>query len=93
MGLLAFIVFGFFVGLLARLLMPGRDAMGLIATSLLGIVGSLVGWWIGALVGFYRADGSRVHSAGFFMSVLGAILVLAVAHAVRGRRHWRLGGW
>jgi len=66
---------GFIVGLLARAVMPGADHMGLIATSLLGIAGSFVGGLIGRLINPPR-EGVVFHPAGFFLSIVGAIVLL-----------------
>jgi uncharacterized membrane protein YeaQ/YmgE (transglycosylase-associated protein family) len=74
MGIIGTIVIGFIVGLLARLLKPGRDAMGFILTTLLGIAGAFLGTWVGRTLGFYQGD----ETAGFIMSLLGAIVVLSV---------------
>ena len=69
------VVVGFVVGLLARAVVPGVDQMGFIMTTALGILGSLVGGIIGALISKPK-EGSKFHPAGFFMSLLGAILLL-----------------
>ena len=71
MHLLWTIIIGFIVGVIAKFLMPGRDPGGFIITILLGIAGSFVGTLIGRAVGLY-GEGS---SAGFFMSVVGAMLL------------------
>jgi uncharacterized membrane protein YeaQ/YmgE (transglycosylase-associated protein family) len=63
---------GLIVGAIAKLLMPGKDPGGWIVTMLLGIAGSFVASYLGALVGWYKEG----QSAGFIMSVLGAILLL-----------------
>ena len=70
---------GLIVGAVAKLIMPGKDPGGIWITMLLGIVGSLVATWLGRIIGLYGPDAS----AGFIMSVLGAILVLAVYHFFR----------
>jgi uncharacterized membrane protein YeaQ/YmgE (transglycosylase-associated protein family) len=75
------IIIGLIVGAVAKLLMPGKDPGGFIITMLLGIAGSLVGTWIGRAVGWYREG----ESAGFIMSVIGAIILLAIYHLVRRR--------
>ncbi len=72
MGIISTIVIGFIVGLFARALMPGRDPLGLILTTLLGIGGAVVGKFIGDTMGVYRQD----QSAGFFMSLVGAMILL-----------------
>jgi uncharacterized membrane protein YeaQ/YmgE (transglycosylase-associated protein family) len=71
------IITGFVVGLLARAVLPGNDKMGFIATICLGIVGSVVGGFIGRAIK-KPEPGSSFHPAGFFMSLLGAIIVLVV---------------
>jgi uncharacterized membrane protein YeaQ/YmgE (transglycosylase-associated protein family) len=84
MGILLFIVFGFVVGLLARAILPGRQSMGLIATSLLGIAGSFVGGFLAALVTHTRVF--DFNTAGFIGSIIGAIVLLAIATRFSGRR-------
>lgn len=76
MGIIATIVIGFIVGLVARALMPGKDPSGFIITVVLGIVGSFVGQQVGLFLNFYRQD----EPAGFLMSVIGALIVLFVYH-------------
>ena len=81
--------FGLIVGALARLLHPGRDAMGLPATMLLGVVGSLVGGGIWYLI---RGGGETYSPGGFFLALISAIILLAMglfvreSDAVRARR-------
>ena len=70
------------VGAIAKLLMPGRDPGGIIVTMLLGIVGSLIGGFIGQAMGLYGPN----DPAGFVMSLLGAILLLAIYRMATGRR-------
>ena len=82
MGILSWIVFGLIVGLLARFVMPGRDAVGFIMTVLLGIVGAVVGGFVGRAMGFYQPG----EPAGWLMSILGAVVVLAVYRAATRRR-------
>ena len=69
------------VGALAKLFMPGKDPGGFIVTILLGIAGSIVATWLGRAIGWYQAG----QSAGLIMSVVGAVLLLAIYHAVRKR--------
>ena len=75
------VLIGFVVGVLAKLLHPGRENMGLLATTLLGIAGSVAATFLGRLVGFYKAG----ETAGFIMATIGAVLLLVVVQAVRGR--------
>jgi uncharacterized membrane protein YeaQ/YmgE (transglycosylase-associated protein family) len=72
---------GLVVGALAKLIMPGRDPGGIFVTMMLGVAGALVGRLVGRLLGIY-APGQR---AGFFMSILGAILLLAVYRLAKHR--------
>ncbi len=85
MGIIAFIIIGLIAGLIARAILPGRQSMGLVATTLLGMVGSLVGGLIGSL--FHR-DGRLfdLHPTGILMSVVGAIAVLLLVGAAGRRR-------
>jgi uncharacterized membrane protein YeaQ/YmgE (transglycosylase-associated protein family) len=73
-GILGWMVFGLVIGALAKLLMPGRDPGGIIVTMLLGILGAVVGGFVGRAVGWYQPG----EPAGFFMATLGAILLLFI---------------
>jgi uncharacterized membrane protein YeaQ/YmgE (transglycosylase-associated protein family) len=77
------LVVGLIVGAIAKLLMPGRDPGGFIITMLLGIAGAFVAGLIGRSLGLYRAHDV---GPGLIASILGAVLLLAVYRAVRGRR-------
>ena len=80
--LIWYVIVGFVVGLIARAITPGIDQMGFIATTLVGIVGSLIGGLIGNL--FRRPEpGSKFHAAGFILSIVGAIVLLLLLRAVR----------
>ncbi len=79
MGLLMTIIIGLVVGVIAKLLMPGKDPGGFIVTTLLGIAGAFVARFVGQSLGLY-AEGDP---AGFIGSVLGAILLLAVYRLLR----------
>jgi uncharacterized membrane protein YeaQ/YmgE (transglycosylase-associated protein family) len=85
MGILAFIIIGLLAGLLARALIPGSQSMGLLATTLLGMAGSLVGGLIGSL---FTPGGPYfdLHASGLIMSVVGAIVVLLLVGFVSRRR-------
>lgn len=80
MSVLGWILFGLLVGVVAKLLMPGRDPGGMIVTILLGIAGALVGGFLGRVLGWYR-EGDPV---GFLMAVMGAILVLFIFRKLSG---------
>jgi uncharacterized membrane protein YeaQ/YmgE (transglycosylase-associated protein family) len=82
MHIIGIIVIGFLAGLVAKLLMPGRDPGGFIVTILLGIAGAFVASYLGQAVGWYQAD----EGAGFIGAVVGAIVILAIYRAVAGRR-------
>ncbi|MCC6131822.1 MAG: GlsB/YeaQ/YmgE family stress response membrane protein [Acidobacteria bacterium] len=73
---------GFFIGLLARALMPGSDKLGFIMTVVLGVVGSLVGGFLGGLISKPK-EGAKFHPAGFIMSVIGAMVILLIWKFIR----------
>jgi uncharacterized membrane protein YeaQ/YmgE (transglycosylase-associated protein family) len=73
------LIIGLAVGALARFIMPGKDPGGIVITTLLGVAGSFVGSWIGRLLGLY-ADGQ---SAGFLVSLAGAIVLLILYRLIR----------
>jgi uncharacterized membrane protein YeaQ/YmgE (transglycosylase-associated protein family) len=81
MGIIGWIIFGLIVGIVAKFLMPGRDPGGFIVTILLGIVGAVVGGFLGRAVGWYGPD----DPVGFVAAVLGAIILLLVYRMVAGR--------
>jgi uncharacterized membrane protein YeaQ/YmgE (transglycosylase-associated protein family) len=81
-GVIGWIVFGLIVGAIAKLLMPGRDPGGFIVTMALGIAGALLGGFIGRALHWYGPN----DSAGFFMSLLGAIVLLFLYRLMIGRR-------
>jgi uncharacterized membrane protein YeaQ/YmgE (transglycosylase-associated protein family) len=79
MGVLGWIIFGLIVGALAKLVMPGKDPGGFIVTTLLGIVGALIGGFLGRLLGLYKEG----EPAGFIGAFLGAVLVLWIYRKMR----------
>ena len=81
MGVLGWIVFGLAVGVVATFLMPGRDPGGVVVTAIIGMVGALVGGYIGRAIGWYR-EGDPV---GFLMAVVGAIVLLVICRAIARR--------
>jgi uncharacterized membrane protein YeaQ/YmgE (transglycosylase-associated protein family) len=74
MGIIVTLLIGFVVGIIAKLLMPGRDPGGFIVTTLLGIAGALLAKFIGQALGWYHEG----ESAGFIASIVGAIIILAL---------------
>ena len=82
MDILLWLVFGLVVGIVAKFVMPGNDPGGMIVTVVLGIVGAMLGGWIGRLMGMYREG----EPAGFVMAVVGAVVLLGLYRLVaRGR--------
>jgi len=84
-GLLGWILFGLIAGVIAKLLMPGRDPGGFIVTILLGIGGALLGGFLGQALGFYQEG----EGAGMIMAILGALLLLGI-YRMMGRRPARV---
>ena len=76
------VIVGFFAGLIARAVLPGADHMGFIATTAVGIVGSIIGALIGNAIS-RPAPGTKFHPAGFLMSIVGAIVLLVVLRMLR----------
>jgi len=80
MHIIGQIIFGLVVGVIAKLLMPGRDPGGFIVTALLGMAGAVVGTFIG------RALWGANYAAGWIAAILGTILLLALYRVFAGRR-------
>ncbi len=81
MGIIWTLLIGFVVGVVAKFLMPGPDRGGIIVTTIIGIVGSFIGTYLGQALGLYQVG----EAAGFIASVLGAMLLIFIARVV-GRR-------
>jgi len=81
-GVIGWIIFGVIVGAVAKLLMPGRDPGGFIVTMLLGIAGAVTGGFLGRALGWYGPN----DGAGFFMSLIGAVLLLWLYRMMVSRR-------
>jgi uncharacterized membrane protein YeaQ/YmgE (transglycosylase-associated protein family) len=81
-GVIGWIVFGLIVGVIAKLVMPGRDPGGIIVTMGLGIAGALIGGFVGRALNWYGPN----DGAGFFMSLLGAVLLLWLYRMMVARR-------
>ena len=84
MSIIGWILIGLVVGIVGKLLMPGRDPGGFILTTLLGITGALVGGFIGRLLGLYGEG----EPAGFLMAVVGSVVLLVIYRLIAGRRRF-----
>ena len=80
--LISYVVIGLLAGALARFLVPGRDPMGCLGTTVLGIVGSFVGGFLWELIAYHRIE---LRPVGFIGSVIGAIVVLLLRRVVAQR--------
>lgn len=85
MGIIAWIVFGLIAGIIAKLVMPGRDPGGFIITILLGIAGALVGGFIARTLGI-GAGVTGFNFGSFLVAVVGAIVLLIIYRMVKGRK-------
>jgi uncharacterized membrane protein YeaQ/YmgE (transglycosylase-associated protein family) len=83
MGWIAWIIFGLIAGLIAKFLMPGRDPGGFIITIVIGILGAVVGGFIGTQLGLGGVDGFNIGS--FVIAVLGALLLLFLYRMIKAR--------
>ena len=86
MGFIGMLITGFIVGLIARAVKPGNDNMGIILTTILGIIGAVLAGYAGRALGWYAAD----EPAGLIASVIGAVVVLFIASAVMSGRTRRI---
>jgi uncharacterized membrane protein YeaQ/YmgE (transglycosylase-associated protein family) len=78
-GLLMTIIIGFIVGVIAKFIMPGKENMGFILTTVLGIAGSLVATYAGQVIGWYQAG----EGAGWIGSIVGAFLLLWIYNRLK----------
>ncbi|WP_210528940.1 GlsB/YeaQ/YmgE family stress response membrane protein [Rubellimicrobium arenae] len=83
MGFIWTLIIGLIAGALAKLIIPGRQGGGIIVTMLLGVVGAFVATWLGQALGWYAPG----EGAGLIGAVVGAIIVLLIWGALRGRRN------
>jgi len=83
MGWLTWIVLGLVVGVLAKVIMPGKDPGGLVMTTLLGIVGAVVGGWISTRLGLGVVSGFNIPSLA--IATGGAVLLLFLNRQLRGK--------
>lgn len=72
-------IIGLVVGAIAKFIMPGKDPGGIFITMIIGIAGAFLGTWIGRAVGHYQPG----QSAGFLMSLVGALILLGIYHLIR----------
>jgi len=84
MGILSWIVFGLIAGALAKLIMPGDDPGGFIITTLLGIVGAVVGGFVSTFFGFGDVSGFDIRS--LFIAIAGALILLFIYRRIRTGR-------
>jgi len=76
------IIIGFLAGVVAKLLMPGKDPGGFIITTILGIVGAVLATFLGRLIGWYQEG----ESGGFIAAVVGAIIILLIYRLIKGKK-------
>jgi uncharacterized membrane protein YeaQ/YmgE (transglycosylase-associated protein family) len=82
MSIIWTLIIGLLAGIVAKLLMPGRDPGGFIITILLGIAGAFLATWLGQAIGWYQAG----EGAGFIGAVVGAVLILIIYRVAVRRR-------
>jgi uncharacterized membrane protein YeaQ/YmgE (transglycosylase-associated protein family) len=78
MGILSWVISGLIIGVIAKLVMPGKDPGGIIVTILLGVAGAMLAGYLGQSMGYYQPG----EAAGWIMSILGAIVLLALYRMV-----------
>lgn len=82
MSIIGTLIIGLLAGIVAKLLMPGKDPGGFIITIVLGVAGAFVATWLGQTIGWYQAG----EAAGFIGAVVGSIILLVIYRMVRGDR-------
>ncbi|WP_426976612.1 GlsB/YeaQ/YmgE family stress response membrane protein [Pseudarthrobacter sp. O4] len=85
MGILAFLILGLIAGAIAKAVLPGQQGGGWVVTLVLGVVGAILGGWIGSLI-FGGGLGDFFDLRTWLLSILGAVIVLLIFGAVAGRR-------
>lgn len=85
MSFLTLLIVGLVAGLIARALVPGRDSMGILATLILGVVGSFVGGFLGYLLFDHDFASGAIQASGIIGSVIGAIIALLIYRYFQGR--------
>ena len=84
--ILYLLVIGVIAGFIARAIVPGNDSMSVLATMVLGIVGSFLGGFLGYLITHHDANDGAFQASGIIGSIIGAVIALRIYRAVRGRR-------
>jgi uncharacterized membrane protein YeaQ/YmgE (transglycosylase-associated protein family) len=90
--IIVLLIVGFIVGAIARLLMPGRDSIGVLGTIVLGIIGSFVGGFLQNLIEYHTLSVHSFHTVGLLGSIIGAwvlLLLLRLTGTEPGRRRYR----
>jgi uncharacterized membrane protein YeaQ/YmgE (transglycosylase-associated protein family) len=85
--IIGLIIAGIIIGALARLFMPGKQAIGVIATIIVGIIGTLIGYWIAAALGVEETDG--VDWIRWIISIIVSIVLVAITASIMGRNNDR----
>jgi uncharacterized membrane protein YeaQ/YmgE (transglycosylase-associated protein family) len=85
MGILGWIVLGLIIGALAKLIMPGKDPGGIIVTIIIGIVGSLLGGFIGSKL-FGGGLGGFFNLRTWILGIVGSLILLGIWRVIAGRR-------
>ncbi|RKR30197.1 GlsB/YeaQ/YmgE family stress response membrane protein [Arthrobacter oryzae] len=85
MGILAFLILGLIAGAIAKAILPGTQGGGWVITLVVGVVGAILGGWIGSLI-FGGGLGNFFDLRTWLLSILGAVIVLVIYGAVAGRR-------
>lgn len=83
MGIISFLIFGLIAGIVARLILPGKQPGGWVITLILGVVGAFLGGWIGSLI--FHVNYATWSIPNFILSVVGAIILLVIYGAITGR--------
>jgi uncharacterized membrane protein YeaQ/YmgE (transglycosylase-associated protein family) len=85
MGILGFLIVGLIAGAIAKMILPGRQGGGWLITLVLGVVGAILGGWIGSLI-FGGGLGDFFDIRTWLLAILGSVIVLLIYGAVAGRR-------
>jgi len=84
--ILVLLVFGFIFGAIARLIVPGKDSMTLVQTWALGVAGSLLGGFLGAVIFGFDSEDGALQAGGIVGSIVGAVLLVIAVRLVRSRQ-------